>query len=83
MSTIHRTKISRTEPGIRSVVAQSIDGVHSTTAIKARLSLRGQFVVEIEQIERLPRHKRGVSRNVEFTISRAGFEHLCGLGTES
>lgn len=75
----HRTRLVATDSKARAILAETRDGVLSNTRLEIRPGARGLFNVTIEQIERLPRHKRGVTRSVSFVISRAGLDHICSV----
>jgi hypothetical protein len=76
----HTTRLLRATPPAHAIAAATVDGTISNTRLEVRPGPRGQFTVTIEQVERLPRHKRGITRNVTFVISRAGLDHLCSVG---
>lgn len=81
---IHRTSLIKLESlDARAVLAKTTDGILSNTRIEVRPGTRGLFIVTIEQIERLPRHKRGLTHSISFVVSRAGLEHLCSVGGRS
>lgn len=81
MTTIHTTKIARTaEPGARALLAETIDGTLSNTKIEIAPLHGDLFTVAINQIERLPHHRKGMSRSLSFVIDRAGLDHICGVG---
>jgi hypothetical protein len=80
MPTIHRTRILKTETaGVRAILAQTLDGVHSNTRFEIAPAGRNLFRVTIEQVERLPRHKRGIARSVTFMMSGEAVEHIFGV----
>lgn len=82
MTKTHRTRLIAADPKARAILAETRDGVLSNTRLEIRPGTRGLFTITIEQIERLPRHKRGITRSVSFVISRAGLDHICGVGAE-
>jgi hypothetical protein len=78
--TTHRTRILKANaPEGRAILAQTLDGVHSNTRFEIAPAGRNLFRVTIEQVERLPRHKRGITRSVTFMMSRAAVDHLFGV----
>ncbi len=80
MPKLHRTRIIRSDDASRRAVqANTSDGILSHTRIELSPAERGYFNIVIDQIEKLPRHKRGISRSLTFTISRAGLEWLAGV----
>lgn len=81
MTTTHKTRLLRqTDPDARVVLTETRDGVISNTRIEIRPAPHSAFHVSINQVEKLPRHKRGLSRSVEFVISREGLAHLRSVG---
>jgi hypothetical protein len=80
--TNHHTRVvnNTTDPATRAILTSSqADGVITNTRFEITPLGTKSYGVRVEQFERKPRHKRGVSRSLSFIISREGLNHLCGV----
>lgn len=77
----NRTRIinNTPNPDARAVLCRSVNGTETNTRFEVNPTGRGQYEVTIQQFEKNPRNKRGVTRTIKFITTRVGIDHICSV----